>query len=504
MRKINSLKNFLTTFIPLIIITFLGFFKLKAFRVGLGDEVYALNQVFFQIFAYLSMAEAGIGAIVQKEYYKLFTKDDKETICKYYALSKHKLRQVTLIMIGIGTVVSFFLKFLAKDNTLPLWYMQLVFALFLIKNCVDYLMFSPRFVLQADQKIYKINVLYNALRVVEMFVEVVCIMLGFDFVYILIAGIFVRYMMNYLINRRVFKEYPWLKEDKNYEGLEIKGMGSALMHKFTGAVHDNTDALVLSAFISPLITIIYTNYNYIVKTLSDFVYSFTSAILASVGNAMYAEENERRFVVYKKVNYMYYFIASFICVVLSFVMNSFMNIWMGADSILDDMAFILLLLCTFQNFARKPMNILRDVFAMFKETRTSVVAESVINLTLSLLLVVPFGIAGVLFATVFSIFVTTFWYYPYLMYKKKFKKSLSSYFIEYIIALLITTVLCLLSHQFIALMNVDGYILWFVYTCIFSIVVVSVLLVIYGVLFKEFRELLFEILNMFKGKLFKS
>ena len=83
MRKINSLKNFLTTFIPLIIITFLGFFKLKAFRVGLGDEVYALNQVFFQIFAYLSMAEAGIGAIVQKEYYKLFTKDDKETICKY-------------------------------------------------------------------------------------------------------------------------------------------------------------------------------------------------------------------------------------------------------------------------------------------------------------------------------------------------------------------------------------------------------------------------------------
>ena len=94
MRKSNSLKNFITSTIPFIILIFLGFWKINVWQNTLDENVYALNQLFFQIFAYLSLAEAGIGALVQKEYYKLFATDDKERICIYYTLSKKMLRNV--------------------------------------------------------------------------------------------------------------------------------------------------------------------------------------------------------------------------------------------------------------------------------------------------------------------------------------------------------------------------------------------------------------------------
>ena len=157
MRTKNSLLNFLTSIVPFVAFVALGFLKIRIWQSSLDQNIYALNQLFFQLFAYLSIAEAGIGALVQKEYYKLLIDEDHEMICKYYTVSKKMLRKVCYVIMAAGLVLSFFLKYLAKDNTLSQIYMQEVFLLFLAKSLVEYFMFSPRFVLTADQKLYKIN-----------------------------------------------------------------------------------------------------------------------------------------------------------------------------------------------------------------------------------------------------------------------------------------------------------------------------------------------------------
>lgn len=133
MRKANSLKNFITSTVPFIVLIFLGFWKINVWQNSLDENIYALNQLFFQIFAYLSLAEAGIGSLVQKEYYKLFVSEDKEQICVYYTLSRKMLRTVCYIIIALGVVISFFLPALANNNTLSLRYMQKIFILFLAK-----------------------------------------------------------------------------------------------------------------------------------------------------------------------------------------------------------------------------------------------------------------------------------------------------------------------------------------------------------------------------------
>ena len=92
MRKLNSLKNFITSTIPFIVLIFLGFWKVNVWQNTLDADIYAINQLFFQIFAYLSLAEAGIGALVLKEYYRLFVEKNKDEICIYYTLSKKMLQ----------------------------------------------------------------------------------------------------------------------------------------------------------------------------------------------------------------------------------------------------------------------------------------------------------------------------------------------------------------------------------------------------------------------------
>ena len=55
--------------------------------------------------------------------------------------------------------MSFSLGFLT-NNHLSLVYMQIVFMLFILRSVIEYLMMSPKLVMQADQKLYKINIVY--------------------------------------------------------------------------------------------------------------------------------------------------------------------------------------------------------------------------------------------------------------------------------------------------------------------------------------------------------
>ena len=75
-RKTQTIKNVLSYLIPYFIIAILGFVKLKYLLSGLGVEIYALNQLFIQIFAYISILEGGIGVLITQAYYKYFADEN--------------------------------------------------------------------------------------------------------------------------------------------------------------------------------------------------------------------------------------------------------------------------------------------------------------------------------------------------------------------------------------------------------------------------------------------
>ena len=263
MRTKNSLLNLFTSMVPFAIFVILGFFKVKVWQGNMDEDIYALNQLFFQLFAYLSIAEAGIGALVQKKYYSLLIDKDRETICKYYTLSKRMLRIICFIIIISGIILSFFLKALAKGNALSIGYMQKVFILFLAKSLVEYFLFAPRFLLTADQKLYKINLQSYGYKILETVLEILLIYIGFSYITVLLVSIFLRIIMNLHLNKIVFKEYPWLKTVKPDGSVKLTGMSHILIFKVVSAVQENIGALLVSAFINPFTVIVYTNYKYI-------------------------------------------------------------------------------------------------------------------------------------------------------------------------------------------------------------------------------------------------
>ena len=498
MRKEKSIKNFITSIIPYVILLLLGFLRVSVFIKYLGDEKYALNTLFYQIFVYLSLAEAGAGAYILQLYYKCFANDNKEEIINIYNSAKSLLKKIALIILGAGIIVSFFLK-IFTNNSLSLYYMQFVFILFLLKNAVDYLMMAPKTVIEADQKAYKANIRFYSMKIFEYVVDIVLIYFGFDYIIILLVEIFTRFLTYFITNKKIFKEYPWLK-DKPTKKVDLKGVYNLFWHRISEAIHFNTDIIITSSFLSPLLVTIYSSYNYITKYLTDIIDMVVTSISPSFGNSLYKDEKLNMMKLFEEVNIAFLFMASFISIMVYVLGNSFVSkVWLSEKYLIGDIAFIFLVINFFVVIARKPVYIFRNSKGLFKETKIIVLIEAIINLVLSLLLVIKYGLVGILIATTISMVITTLWYMPYYVYRKVLNVSCKNYFIKFTLVTLLTIAIAYGMSKLLIFINVNNLLSWLLLAAVSGLLVGSLLFILFYIFSKDFKDVVYK----FKMLLFK-
>lgn len=499
MRKVNSVKNFLSDVIPYFLLAVFGFVQIRVFLANLGEEIYALNQLFIQLFSYISLVEGGVGAILSQKYYKLFIDDNREEINRTYTASKIAMRKISITILIIGFVLSFFLQFLSNNN-LPLFYMQSLFMIYILRSVIEYLNLSPRFVLRADQKVYKLNLTINIFKIFEIIFEIVLLYFKVDYLIILLVSIVIRLIMYKIANKKVYNEYPWLHTVKE-NVPKVKGIGYMYFHKISGAIYNNTDILLISAKLSSLQVTIYSSYNYIIRYITDVTYMLGSSISASLGNVMYKESNENSYKIYNELNIFFLFCAAFLSINVYLLGDAFIGgVWLGNNYIITKSCLILMCYILFSNISKQIFTLYVETVAKFKETKVIVACEAGLNLILSIILIIKFGIFGTLLATIISYLVTTFWYYPYYIFKKNFKQNCMEYFKSYFVILFIVVLISYLGSKIISIITIDNLILWLIVAIISSISTVIILLVLFYLLFPSFRRILKKIISMLKRK----
>lgn len=498
MRKENSLKNILTNVIPYLVLTILGFLRLRVLLDKLGVEIYALNQLFIQIFAYISLAEAGLGTLITQLYYKHLVNNNKEKINEVYTSSTRILKNISIIMLSIGFIISFALNLLTK-NSLSLIYMQIVFMLYVFRSAMEYMMFAPRFVLIADQKAYKINLSINIYKILEILIEIAILQFYQNYAVILISSIIIRFFSYYIANKIAFKQYPWLH--KTSSTIKISGMGSVIAHKLSGTVYNNTDILLISTFLTPLEVTIYSSYNYIIKFINDLIYMLASSITASMGNVLYKENLEKQFNIFEKINSIFIFLAMTLCIIVYWSINSFIKLWIGADKIIEQAALVLIIFTLYMIIAIRPFLLIRDVKALYKESRTIAVLEALINIILSIILIKNFGITGGVFSTAIATLLTTDIFYPIFIYKKIFNISYIKYFTKLILSILISIIICYFSQYINVLNNINNYFIWFLYSAVYGLFIVTIIFTINYIFSIYFRAISNEFIKTIFYKL---
>lgn len=504
MKTKNGMLNFLSVYVFYFIIAILSFIKLRFFLDYLGESIYSLNQLYTSIFSYLSLLEGGMGTALIYRLYKLLKEKKYDEINRLYSGTVFIYRIIGVILISLGIILSFFLPIFIKDNPFSLIFLIITFILYILKSCYDYFVFIPRYIIAADNQSYKINLIIYGFKTIEIIVEIILIRLRFNYIIVLIPAIIFAIIQNIWVNRKIYKLYPWLKYTKE-KNMEVKkDIKSLMAHRISGLVFNNTDILILSSLVGSQAVVVYSGYNYIIKYIVDTVIQFFQAIRDGIGQIINENDRKLKEKTVQQTNTIFSFFAVVCVITLYFVLNDFVGLWLGAEYSATYVLLILFLLILYHKITNRSHLLYLHTLGLFAETKKYVYLMAFINIIGSLVLVYFIGIAGVVLATVISMYFIESWCYAYEAGKKIFNKFDAKLWLSFHIKNVIIIILGILLISLIPFVNITSpnWINWIIKSITVGICALVWALLTFNMFFKEMLYLEKRVINTVK-KLFK-
>lgn len=487
-RTKNSIRNSSTSIITQVLTVIMDFAVKTIFIYTLGSEYLGINGLFANIITLLSLADLGIGIAIPYSLYKPLADNDQHQIQILMKFYRKIYTYIGIIVLVVGISLTPFLPFIIKEmpNIEGIYF---IYILFVTHSALSYFFVYKRFLIESDQKgyiIYKIsficNVLLNITRVIILFVTKNYILFLFcSIIFVLIQNFWYSYKANQL--------YPFIKEKTNdtiskKDFLEIKTNVSALLiYKIGSVITNGTDNIIISKFIGLVTVGFYSNYILIINSLNNILLQIFNAMTASIGNLV-ATNNERSKIIYEKLNFFNFWIYSLCSICLFILINPFINLWIGSSYNLGFFVALFISLNFYIAGMQSVTNSFRTAYGLFYKAKFRPITMVILNIIISVILVKPFGVVGVLMGTIISRILTTAWLDPYIIYKYGFKKNPKEYYITYFYYLMIFILSTAFIYYITKFIPISNFIIW----VIVAIIIVLLYNIIIYLLFHKTEE----------------
>ncbi len=503
-RTKNATQNIIFGIILKIYQILVPFLIRTAMIYSLGVEYLGLNSLFTSILQVLNLAELGVGSAMVFSMYKPIANDDDKKICALMNLYKLYYRIIGAIVFIVGICVCPFIPYLIKSDLPGNMNIYVLYLLNLMATVFSYWLFAYKnSILQAYQRqdvISKITIFVNTLQYILQLIAICIIKNYYLYVIILLLS---QILINIITAYKSNKLYPQYKASGNLEKSEIKQINQRVKDLFTakigGVIVNSADSIVISAFLGLTVLAIYQNYYYILTAIIGIVSVIFSACTAGIGNSLIIESKEKNFNDLKKFTFIIVWIAGFCSCALMCLYQTFMELWVGKDLLLELSAVVCLVIYYFVYEINSLLNLYKDSAGIWHSDRWRPLVTAILNLILNLILVNIIGIYGVLLSTVVSTLIVGMPWLIHNLSKEVFKISLDKYvvqLIKYTACVTILIAICYYLTNFVKNVSVVSLILK---GCI-CLLVFNVLFIILNYRKKEFNDTIVLLKKMFKIK----
>lgn len=438
-RTNNSLKNIRYAALFKLAVVLVNFLARRVFITVLSDAYLGLNGTFANILSMLSLAELGVGTAVTYSMYRPLAEGDDTQLLGLMALYRRYYRIIGVIIAVLGAALAPFLPYLIHDHAaLNVPHIQLIYLLFVFDSAVSYFFVFKQSIITADQKHYIITLYQNVILICSVAAQIVFLLLTknyFVFLGIKIAGTI---LTNLLLARKADKLYPFLKGPEiqplpqNVRTTISKNIRATLMHKIGSVVVFETDNFLIMFFIGAVAVGFYSNYLMITQGLMTLFTLVFRSLTASVGNLCAQEDKTRARTVFRRLDFFTHWLFGFSAISLLVLLNHFIgSIWLTENYLFAFPTVLLIVVNFYITGMRQSVLTFRDAMGLYWYDRHKPIAESLINLGVSIALAKPLGITGIFIGTFVSSVTTCFWIEPYMLFKHGFRFPVGDYFRRY-------------------------------------------------------------------------
>lgn len=474
--------NFITDALPIIIIGFLGIFKMKLFLEVLGQETLGLYQLFIQVMTYIALVDGGLSSAVLYALYKPNTSNDQKKFNAILAGAYKIFKKIGAIVFLLAALVGFIIPYLIKENSFSNIYISITFLIFSLSNVINYFFVPYQVLLEVKEKKYISNIALQSGQILQSVTEIIMLLKGCSFTSILVMHSIVKLLANLVMAIMAKKMYPNIDlKSKKIDTSFKEQIKHLIFHKINGLVGSNIDVILISKFLGLKSVAIYSSYKYITNTLENIIGKIKSAVQAIIGNII-SKSKEVTYQLFLDFHSLMFMIGTIICVPLSYALNSFIEIWYEGEietSIYISLAFTL---CLFVYIIKQPIVTFVNADGLFKETKKCALADTLINLFLSLFLMHFIGIPGVLIATAISVFIAEYILKNKVLHKELFKTNMKKIFINFFKLFTIAIIDFSMFYLIIKHMNITNIGIWLLFYTIFTIINGIIVFIIYHII----------------------
>ncbi len=479
-----SVMNTTVAFAAQVSAILMGFFTRVVFTRTLSEGYVGINGLFTDILNILSLSELGVGTAITYALYGPIARQDikKQQILMRMFRTFYRMTAAFVLIAGLCLIP--FLNVLMKDRP-DVDHLVLIYLLYLLNSVVSYLLIYKKTLVDAHQMNYITVLNHNGFLVLQDVCQIIVLLTTGNFVLFLVVAVVCTISANIRMSRKADVLFPYLRENckeklPQEERQDIlKNVKAMLMHKLGNVVVNNTDNLLISSFVGVVTAGIYSNYYLVIGSIRQVLDQALLGVAASVGNLGVTEDKERVGQVFDQLFFIGYWIFGFAGICLFELLNPFVELAFGRQYLFQREIVLILCINFFINGTRRAVLIFKESMGLFWYDRYKAVAEAVLNLGISIVLVTHFGVAGVFAGTFCSTVLTSVWVEPYIIYKHRLEKPVSAFFIKYGLYLLVMaavwgiTELCCrywqgtpfftLVYRGIICLTVPNILLWAVY-----------------------------------------
>lgn len=443
-RTINSLKNMISGVGGQALYTVLKLVSRYMFIKALGEQYLGVNGLFTNIITVLSISELGLGSAIVFAMYKPIAERDEDKINALMYLYKKAYTIIGSIIFILGLALipglNYLVDFGESSNYINIY---LVYIMFLLETSTSYWFFEyKKSFLFANQKNYIVNSFDYVCKIIFTIIQMVVIwdFSFFDksmrFYLFTLFGIIGNIASKFLIRRYTDKHYPYQSKiikgtlSKAEKKSIVKNVFSISLHRICTKIMNSIDNIVISAFMigGTLVVGVYSNYTLITVTIAGFTQQVINSVTAALGDKYANDSKESNEFIFKCMDLINTWMYAFCSICMWILVNPFLDLMFGQKYVLSQSVLFLICYNFLVVYQLNPTTNYRYASGIHWHGKYVPLATIAINVVLSLALVKPLGIFGVLFATAVSNTLTTYWVDPILVYKHAFNMSSKGYF----------------------------------------------------------------------------
>lgn len=411
MRTKRTIINLLYTLGSSLVLLLLGLVTRKLFVTNFDAFIPGYSETINSLFNVFSVAEFGVGSVISYRLYEQLAAKDNTRVGKYMSLYKWAYRAIGLVILLLAVIGFFFLPLLMTKETTPDWpAIYTIYILQTLSTLSGYFLITRRMLYTCTQQGYICTRIDLGFNIATSLVRIAIALWWPN--YILYFGVLILFntLANAVIARRYRKDFPEIHDQpvslQDFKDLGIfNDLRYYLVHRLSNAVYGSSDNLVVTGMMGAQQVTYLGNYSTISTSVTNIGNKIMDSFAAAIGNIVYdrdAGADGHARAVFWSMDLFSYAFGSFVAVAYFCLFQPFITWWMGGQWLLPTAYVLFFSLNEYVGWNHRMLGSYRAVLGRFEEDQWYMVASAASNLVLSVLLIGPLGLAGVVAATVFA------------------------------------------------------------------------------------------------------